>query len=190
MRNLNPFNCNFYVMYIYHNHTRPNDHNSSYAHRNACLRGCTMYWNKSIHRPGNSARSPHIFNKQSIENNKRRIHYKFLNFSYLYENNRIDNYRTDTINFKDKHRRKPEGVYVETMALLLIDDTEAGASGRILAIVGASAYRHLLADKGDAYLLTFKAIVAISRRISVPILDFRFHFCRRWNAFRKWRVAV
>lgn len=110
----------------------------------------------------------------NIENNKQRINYKFLKFSYLYKNN-----RTDNINFKDKHRREPEGVFIETMALLLIDDTKTGASGGIFPIVGASTYWHLLVDKGDAYLLTFKAIVAISRRISVPTRGFRFHSRRR-----------
>lgn len=180
--NLDPFT--FYLIYTYHNHTRPNDRNSSCARRSACSMGCTMCWNKSIHRLGNSAQSPHILT--NIENNKQRINYKFLKFSYLYENN-----RTDNINLKDKHQREPEGIYIKTMALLLIDDTKTGASGGIFPIVGASTYWHLLVDKGDAYFLTFKAIVAISRRISVPTRGFRFHSRRRWNALRKWRrIAV
>lgn len=62
-----------------------------------------------------------------------------------------------------------EGVYVETMALLLIDDTETGASGGIIGIPGAPTGRHFLVDEGDAHLLVLEAIVAISRCINARI---------------------
>lgn len=78
----------------------------------------------------------------------------------------------------------PEGVHVEAMALLLIDDAEAGASGWILAVAGTPAYRHLLVREGDAHLAV-EAVVAVSGRVSALTRGFRFRVRRRRRAPRK-----
>lgn len=108
--------------------------------------------------------------------------------------------KSQSPSIKDKHLDEPEGVYVEAMALLLIDDAETGASGGILGIPGASTCRHLLIDEGDAHLPVHEAIVAISRCISARTRSSgngsfrsrrrRRRRWRRWGALRKWRVAV
>lgn len=85
-----------------------------------------------------------------------------------------------------KHHDEPEGVHVEAMTLLLIDDAETGASGGILAVAGTPTYRHLFVNEGDAHL-ALEAIVAVSRRISrISTRRFRFRVaCRRRSAPRK-----
>lgn len=89
---------------------------------------------------------------------------------------------------------KPEGVHVEPMAPLFVDDAEAGASGRVLAIAGTPAYRHLVVREGDAHLAV-EAIVAVSGRVSVHPnrlrLRLRLRAARRGHRLhRKRHVAL
>lgn len=95
---------------------------------------------------------------------------------------RVSNSRFDGAQINLTFRYEPESVHIEAMALLLVDQTETSASGRILAVGPGPARRHFLVDEGHAYFAG-QTVVAVSG--GVEIRGFRFRFRQRAAVLRK-----
>ena len=82
----------------------------------------------------------------------------------------------------------PKSIHVETMTLLLVDQTKAGASSRIAGVEADPTDRYLLVDQRHANFLR-QTVVAVSCRIHGPSTGgFRFQF--HHGVLRKRLITV